>query len=254
MAEKPKTKGLTGFKNSMNGNYTIGGTSPDYATFNAAKTDLYALGVCGPVTFSVRSGTYTEQLNFNGKITGATGVNTVKFKADAANTTAATLTYTSDFTIKFGGGVSYVSFDSLNLETSSFANVVELATANDHISFNGNNFKGYNTTSSSRSYAVVYDWNGNNTTQFSFTNNKVNYGSQALYMYGANSSSQQDGFTIQNNTFTNMGYYGIYMYYCKNGLIEGNDISYRTGAYNPTGLYGYYNISVDIKLIILKEV
>ncbi len=46
----------------LSGTYTIGGAAPDYATFNAAVTDLNALGVSGAVVFNVRTGTYTEQV------------------------------------------------------------------------------------------------------------------------------------------------------------------------------------------------
>jgi len=47
----------------MSGTYTIGGSSPNYATFGAAVTDLVSKGVNGAVVFNVRNGTYTEQIN-----------------------------------------------------------------------------------------------------------------------------------------------------------------------------------------------
>ncbi|MBD81104.1 MAG: hypothetical protein CL840_19455 [Crocinitomicaceae bacterium] len=245
------TANYTGFKTSMGGTYTIGGTSPDFATFNAARTALYANGVCAPVTFNVRSGTYTERVDFQGAINGSSSTNTIRFRPDPANTASATLTFNSDYTIRFGGGVSYVAFDSLNLETSGFANVVEMNSANDNISFTGNTFKGLNTTSSSFSYAIVYDWTGlNNTTNFSFIGNTTNYGSMAVLLYGQSTSlaTMQDGFTIKNNTVRNAGYFGFYLRYVKNGTVEGNDVRTRaTGTATVTyGLYGYYNYFVDV--------
>ena len=49
-------------KPAISGTMTIGGASPNYPTFAAAAADLVANGVCGPVVFNVRPGTYTEQV------------------------------------------------------------------------------------------------------------------------------------------------------------------------------------------------
>jgi hypothetical protein len=49
----------------LSGVLTIGGATPDYATISAAITALEASGVCDSVIFNIRTGTYTEELNFN---------------------------------------------------------------------------------------------------------------------------------------------------------------------------------------------
>ena len=46
----------------LSGTYTIGGTSPDYSSFSSAISSLVTNGVCGPVVFNVRNGTYSEQI------------------------------------------------------------------------------------------------------------------------------------------------------------------------------------------------
>ena len=53
----------------LSGFYTIGGSSPDYATISAAVADLNAQGVSGPTRFAIRAGTYTEQISIDA-ITG----------------------------------------------------------------------------------------------------------------------------------------------------------------------------------------
>lgn len=73
----------------LNGTYTIGGTSPDYASFTEAVDSLNSLGVSGPVIFNVRSGTYPENftigLNTVGPIAGSTVINTITFQSETKN-------------------------------------------------------------------------------------------------------------------------------------------------------------------------
>ena len=48
----------------ISGTFTIG-SGGNYATFTAAAADLNSVGVDGPVTFNVLSGTYTEQFEIS---------------------------------------------------------------------------------------------------------------------------------------------------------------------------------------------
>lgn len=72
------------------GPYTIGGASPDYASFAAAEAALEAQGVSGPVDFLVRAGTYTQAggtalvLDL-GTIAGVSATNRVTFRPDPAS-------------------------------------------------------------------------------------------------------------------------------------------------------------------------
>ncbi|HVZ41228.1 MAG TPA: hypothetical protein VHI13_18250, partial [Candidatus Kapabacteria bacterium] len=67
------------------GTYTVGGAAPNYATLDAAIADLNARGVSAPVTFAVRSGTYTPPaagyvLSF---VVTMSATNTVTIRPDA---------------------------------------------------------------------------------------------------------------------------------------------------------------------------
>ena len=42
----------------LNGNYTIGGTTPDYNTINDAVTSLDSQGGSGPGVFNIRTAVY----------------------------------------------------------------------------------------------------------------------------------------------------------------------------------------------------
>lgn len=51
-------------KAQLHGNYTVGGTAPDYPTLDAAITALYLIGCNEPVTFLLRPGDYSSDLAF----------------------------------------------------------------------------------------------------------------------------------------------------------------------------------------------
>jgi hypothetical protein len=69
---------------SLIGNFTIGGSTPDYATVAAAVSDLNNYGVCGPVTFDIRNGTYSGNYDL-GNIAGTSATNTITFKSESGN-------------------------------------------------------------------------------------------------------------------------------------------------------------------------
>jgi hypothetical protein len=67
----------------LSGTKTIGGASPDYATFTDAVNALQTLGVSDSVLFVVRPGAYNEQL-FIPAIPGASDAHTVTFQGASA--------------------------------------------------------------------------------------------------------------------------------------------------------------------------
>ncbi|MDB5034104.1 MAG: hypothetical protein JWQ98_1345, partial [Chlorobi bacterium] len=101
----------------LSGTYTVGGTTPNYATIDAAITDLNTRGVSAPVIFSIRSGTYTPPaagylLN---SVATMSATNTVTFKpAVGATVTIAGATNlgTAVFLLD---GAKYFIFDGSNV-------------------------------------------------------------------------------------------------------------------------------------------
>ncbi|MES2691244.1 MAG: hypothetical protein V4658_12625, partial [Bacteroidota bacterium] len=95
---------------ALSGTYTIGGTTPDYATLSDAVTALNAAGVCAPVVFNVApgSGPYTSNLSF-GVISGASASNTITFRGNGT-----TITSANTPVIGFSGS-SYITIDSFNV-------------------------------------------------------------------------------------------------------------------------------------------
>lgn len=117
----------------MSGLYTIGGVSPNYATFTAAKNALVSGGVCGPVVFDVRPGTYTETVVFPA-VSGVSPVNTITFRAENGDSSSVILTYSlAANTIQFTGRGFY-HFYKLSIKNTVGNAVYFNGCSNIHIS------------------------------------------------------------------------------------------------------------------------
>ena len=79
-----------GLGQPMSGNYTVGGTSPDFATPQDAANALKACGVSGPVTINIRPGTYMRQgspgvvIKLDTVVAGVSPTNRITFQPDIA--------------------------------------------------------------------------------------------------------------------------------------------------------------------------
>ncbi len=243
---------------SLIGTYTIGGATPDFASFNGAVDALHAYGVCGPVIFNVRQGTYTEQVEINA-IGGVSAVNTVTFQADPANSSAAILQYNSQgFSDNFVLGIygsSYLRFHNLTINTtasSSYRRVIAFTQANNDIQFTNNIIGAPVASSNSNSQALVF---GEGTVAYTddnilFSDNILQNGSFAILMDGSSSAYEND--LVITNNFIN-GFYssGIQLNYQTNVTINNNVIRNGVGTANATGIDLFY---VDGDLSIQKNI
>ena len=207
----------------LNGTYTIGGTSPNYSTINAAVTALVGGGVTGPVVFNIRSGVYSEQLTI-GSISGVSSTNTVTFQSQSADSTAVTITYTpsstDNYTLRFNG-CDYVIFKKLSIRATgtSYSTVVKFETGSTFNRFENNIIEGPSVSTSSTNNAVVY---GSTTSinNNSFINNAIKNGSYGIYLSASSSSVQ-----LNQNTFTNQYYHPIDLTNLSNLIVSKNTIS-----------------------------
>lgn len=205
----------------LSGSYTVGGTSPDYATIQEAVDSLVSIGVCGPVTMNIRSGTYNEQITID-TIPGSSLINTVKFRTEPSAASKAIVKWTTSYTIKLDSAVSNISFDSLQLETTSGSEVVLLSGTNNNISFTGNIF----TTSSTSNY-LINDGNNSPSEGISIIGNTFLNSRSAIRLYGGVGSSsplRDFGCVIKNNVIQGFSIFGIIAYDHDSLVIEGNII------------------------------
>jgi hypothetical protein len=179
------------------GTYTIGGTSPDYASFSAAAADLNTNGVAGdgPVVFNVHDGVYTDYLNLT-QITNASLTSNITFKSENDDKTLVTLQFTTAFAnqaVIFLDGTDYVSFEHMTIQAlgTSYTGVIHLFNGATNNNFRNCNLIGENLASGT-GYAesIVYSTSTatldiNNT----FENNVFTYGSHGICMQASGATS-----------------------------------------------------------------
>ena len=225
---------VANIKPSLTGTYTIGGTSPDYTTWNLAVADLVANGICGPVTFNVRQGTYNEQIDLP-SINGSSSTNTITFQNDPANTAQAQLSFagtnsTNNYVVKLSG-VEHVTFDSLifNATSSSiYGYIFHFNTASNYITIKNNTLNGI--TNQTTSLASIVYLNGNTSSNVTIDNNTMNNGSYVMYYRGPSTTSKGDSLQFTNNTANDYRYYGVYLYYQDDVKFENNTLHQITTA------------------------
>lgn len=232
----------------LNGTYTIGGTTADFATFGAAVSAILASGVGGPVVFNVNSGTYNEQVIISSAILGASSTNTVTFQSAAADPDSVILQYSAsssnNYTININGG-EYITFKNMTIEAlnSSYGTVVDLGNGANYNTFEGNNIVGIGTSSSNRGFYIYTGLNHYNV----ILNNKITGGYYGIYNYGSSTTSWSKGNRFEGNDISGFYIYGMYLYYTDSVQVIGNNIHDNTNTYGY-GIYCYY-INNEYKIV-----
>lgn len=234
----------------LNGTYTVGGVSPDFVNFSAVASVLNTTGVCGPVVFNVRQGTYTERIQLNA-ITGSSASNFITFQPDPSNTLPVELSIggnsvaTDNFTL-FLNGTGFVKFNTLKFTntssgTGTFGSVVRFALAQDSVVFSNCTFTGPATTSNNVNFAVLNHGTAavDSVKRFNLLNCQIVNGSYGVYMQGnTNVTPFEDKNTLSGNTFLNNNYMGMYARFQRNLTITGNTVNQGVNANTAgSGIY-----------------
>ncbi len=230
-------------KSSLNGNYTIGGVSPDYPTIAAAVADLNSYGVCGPVVFNIRTGTYTAQLSLS-NIAGSSASNTIRFQSQANHIDSVnwnfTATATTDNYLAKLSGTKYISFKNLKFTSNavSFSRIFDISGGCQFDTIQNCSLISATATASSVNTAVIHTDGGTNNSLV-VLNNVISGGSWGLRLYGGSTTAKVVGAIIQGNQFINQYMYGIYSYYHQNSKIRNNTFTSNTTS-SYYGIYSYY--------------
>lgn len=75
----------------LSGEYTIGGTTPDFADFKTMTTILQRNGVAGATTFNVRSGEYQENVSIH-NVAGSSATTPIIIQSEVADSSAVRIT------------------------------------------------------------------------------------------------------------------------------------------------------------------
>ncbi|UTW60673.1 right-handed parallel beta-helix repeat-containing protein [bacterium SCSIO 12741] len=244
--------GFLNFKASLSGTYTVG-TAGDFGTIKAAIDALEANGVCGPVILNLKEETFDEQVQIDA-IPGVSMVNDVTIQSDPTNTNNSVWEYNSssanNYVCSFNNS-AHVSIKNITMisKNGSYGRVVDMRGYNHHITLDNDSLETRTTTSTSTNMAMVYDWTGgaNKAEDITITNCDFTNGSYGIYAYGVSSSNHQFRWTIENNTFMDFVYRGVYAYYGEEYEINYNVMKGK-GTYccGPSGVYCYYNYKTNV--------
>ncbi|MEZ5017229.1 MAG: T9SS type A sorting domain-containing protein [Flavipsychrobacter sp.] len=223
---------------ALAGNYTIGGTTPNYPVVSDAITDLNKYGICGNVNFDIRPGTYAGQLVL-GKVNGTGSNARITFQAENGDNSSVTVTASptnfNDAYIWKLDDAEYVTIKNITVTTSSssYGRLIEFTGAPKHDSIT--NCRLICTSNTTFYHSVIY---ANNVKGKDITihNNVMEKGYYSIYFYG-NSGSYTDGLDIIGNDISESGYMGMYIpYSASNTKVNYNKL------YNPTtnAYYGVY--------------
>lgn len=220
----------------LSGTYSISSNSssnPDFTSLSAAATALEA-GVLGQVVFEIAPGTYEEYVTIN-EISGASATNRVIFRGMGGDNQQVVITsnagYTDNSTIKLNG-TDYITFENMTV-TSTSANKARLLVTDgqtDYNHFNNMRFVGAVSNNSldgdkNLVYYTSGEWvcHDNEFVGCHFENGYI-----ALYYQGKNIYTLNDGVLVENCTFLNQSFKGIYISFTDHAIIRGNTVTNHT--------------------------
>ncbi len=231
------------------GTYTIGGTSPNFATISDAVAELNNYGICGPVVFDIRNGTYTEKLVFN-EIAGASATNTITFKSESNNKTAVTISSAAtsstleNYTLSLNG-TDHIIFRDLTIERSgsgTYSSVINIDGTVEDVAIHDNKFTGPTNTATdangTRSH--IFGTATAVTTNISIFNNEMSGNSNGVWL-NTNTTTRSTGTKIYSNTI-DANYNAIFVAGQNYPEIYKNKIARADQTINVE----YYGISMNI--------
>ncbi|MBI1184119.1 PKD domain-containing protein [bacterium] len=239
------------------GKYVIDKTGAgDFKTFRGAINAL-GCGISGPVTFTVKNGTYNERINL-GEITGASAKNQVSFVGESTNGVKVHYTgrYDSMEVVRMTG-TDYVNFTNIHFKnfSSTYSRGVWISNIGDHNSFNNCYFD--IPIAATNGYCMpvyISDENlstvGNAGNYNVFNNCTLRGGYYGARLYGIGTTSLNYGNTFTNCTFVKNRVFGVYAIY--QGELNISNCSIDSLRENYYDLYIYLCSKTNLEANILK--
>jgi len=234
-------------KQAMSGTYTIGASGANYKTFKDAVAAI-SKGICGPVVFNVKNGTYTEQVSIT-KIPGSSPVNTVTFQSASGDSTKVLLeqstTSASSFNaILYLDSTQWLIFKQITLEltgtTSYYGACIEVENSYNNTITNCRLLCTKGAAYNASQY-FIYSYETPDTANV-FSNNLMKYasGSYGIYWYGPSAAYNNDNIFVNNTIDSFYGYYYPVYFLFQNGLtFSGNSVIDMSGTYPDDECFFY---------------
>jgi PKD repeat protein len=201
-------------RTKLSGNYTVGGSNPDFTTINDAVRGLRSdYGIAGPVVFNIRNGVYIENISLD-SIRDLTSTKTVMFKSENNDASLVTITYAPtstqyNYTIQVKS-LNYISFKHLTVTSTGITNAraFVIAGTSSFLSVEKCSISTASVTTTNNVITAIFGSTliGSN---FIFKNNVISGGAYAMILSGTNATSPITGLVIDSNTFSgfcNFGY------------------------------------------------
>ena len=204
----------------LSGDYTIGGTTPDYETINDAINGLLVNGIDGPVVFTLESDTFVEQVLIP-EISGSSETNTITFESGTDTSTIyfAIQNSTHNYAIKLDGA-DYITFNRLNIITEG-TNQYTIWLENEATH---NNFTNNYIANSSISGYLLYSGTDNNSNTLISGNSFESSDHGGIYLRGESDSVPEVNIQILNNSFNNINSKIIFLENIDSTTVSGNVI------------------------------
>ena len=205
----------------LSGMYTIGGDAPDFETIGEAVLALNNGGASAPVTFNIRSGTYLETIIIN-DFAGSDCDRPVIFQSESGDSSLVTITNLgiNAHTIVLNGADG-VHFKNMTLKSvnTAFRHVVLFSGGAHCNQFEGNTFKGFQSTATANTSAVIRSTAGLDTANV-IINNRIMDGSYSIHLTGNGGGITH---TVITGNHLEPYFTGIY-----NSVLQGVTISHNT--------------------------
>ncbi|MBI3234103.1 MAG: PKD domain-containing protein, partial [Bacteroidetes bacterium] len=202
----------------ISGNFTIdagqASSATNFTSFTDAVNALNTCGITGPVTFTVATGTYNENIAIT-NVNGSSSSNTITF--DGVDFTTRKITSSQPYTIKLDGA-DYVTIKNLEIECTSSSQMTTLHLTNDA---DWNFFDSLLVTAPTNNYsATAYGVMGGNTYSYgnygdnnTIDHSEIKGGYYTTVINGTSTSNRAQGNSILNSFINNnTGYAGYYYY------------------------------------------
>lgn len=211
----------------LNGNYTIGGSTPDYTTIQAAVTDLTNQGVSGNVNFKLRPGVYNEKITI-GIIPGVSTASVVVFESETADSsdvwwTSSGTNDATNYTVKCNA-TRFIQFRNISFRTTGYGSgvfIISNGTSNLTIE-NCHLYKSTLPTVNYDRHIQIYSSNQVDSNLYMINNHFENAG-YAVADYGQSATLRDSNIVISGNQIKS--YRGILLDQVESCVIEQNTIS-----------------------------
>jgi hypothetical protein len=225
----------------LNGVYTLGGTSADFANFTELSDVLNNCGINGTTTIKVNPGVYNETITFPGDINGLDSLTKLTIVSATNNKNDVIIS-------NINGGDHVIAFDSaawisiknitIKGESSNTTSTIDINNYSNNIVIEGCNIIApYANIYSNKGLNVV----GSTIRNITVKNNKFEGGYNAISFVGSYlAASYQRNTKIIGNTVSGFYSRGIEMKYQKNLVVSNNTVTRFLDVQNTKTLSGIY--------------